>query len=104
MILAVDDSKECGWADIVARNADAALLVLFACNGNIDELYIDFDLGKGSMNGLYILRHAHEGECLPNRITIISHNPPGRESMEKFLLDNDYGYAKERLQTYERKT
>ena len=90
MILLIDDCKEGGWADIVARNADAGLLVLGACEGNIEELHIDFDLGK-SVNGLQMLIDAVANDIeLPNIIWVVSLNPPGRKAIENFLLDNGY--------------
>lgn len=90
MILLIDDCKEGGWADIVARNAFAGLQILLSLTTSITELHIDFDLGDKSENGLYILKHAFANELLPNIIWIVSLNPPGRKSMENFLLDNGY--------------
>ena len=90
MIVVIDDAKECGWADIVARNADAGLLVLGALQGNIEELYIDFDLGQ-SVNGLQMLIDAVKNEIeLPNKIIIISMNPSGIKAIKNFILDNGY--------------
>jgi len=92
MIVVIDDAKECRWADIIVRNADAGLLVLGALQGNIEELYIDYDLGfNSSMNGLQILQNAIANEIeLPNIICIVSLNPIGRKAIENFLLNNGY--------------
>ena len=90
MILLIDDAKEGGYADIVARNADAGLLVLGSCEGNISELRIDFDLGQG-MNGLQVLQDAVANEIeLPKVVWVVSLNPPGRKAIEAFLVDMGY--------------
>lgn len=91
MILLIDDVKEGGWADIVARNFQAACAILNSpCD--IDELHIDFDLGKksGAFNGKDVLEYGLEYNLLPDLIWIVSLNPPGRDAMANFLKDNDY--------------
>jgi len=92
MILLVDDVKEGTWADIVARNFQAGCMVLNSMKIAINELHIDFDLGdkSGLFNGLDVLKYAKTYNLLPNIIWIVSLNPPGREAIEKFLLNMGY--------------
>ena len=90
MFLAIDDTKKCEWADIVARNSFAGLQVLLSLTTPIDELYIDYDLGDNSKNGLYVLKHALENELLPNKIIIISMDLPGIKAIKEFLINNGY--------------
>jgi len=90
MKLLIDDIKEGCWADIVARNSFAGLQILLSLTTPIDELYIDYDLGDKSENGLYVLKHALENELLPNKIIIVSMSPPGIKTMKEFLIDNGY--------------
>lgn len=89
MILLIDDAKEGGWADYIACNAIAGKMLLNKLSGFITELHIDFDLGCGQ-NGLDVLKYGLENNYLPNRIWLVSLNPPGRETIGKFLLDNGY--------------
>lgn len=94
MILLIDDAKDGHGYDIVARNADAGKLLLFALNGNIEELYIDFDLGdisgRRENTGLGVIELALENDCLPDKVTIVSLNPVGRKTIRDLLLSNSY--------------
>lgn len=92
MILAIDDAKECGWADIVARTGEAGLMILGALQGNITELHIDFDLGnRSAFDGCEVLKEAVANEIeLPNIIWLISLSPPGIIMITNYLLDIGY--------------
>lgn len=88
MVLLIDDAKEGFGYDIVARNANAGLVVLK--NLYITELYIDFDLGLNSSNGNYVIKTALMCDYLPNKVTIVSLSPPGRKQIKATLLDNGF--------------
>ena len=90
MILLIDDIKEGGWADIVARNAVAGNLILTRLAEHITELHIDYDLGSHSITGLDVLKYALANSLLPNIIWIVSLNPVGQKAMANFLIDNSY--------------
>lgn len=90
MELAIDDVKECGYADIVARNARAGKLILRALVGIITKLYIDHDLGKGQPSGHDIIKWALGVGCLPDKVFVISWNPPGRKALIATLLANGF--------------
>lgn len=90
MYLLIDDAKTF-HADIIARTAEAGKAILEELSVNISCLGIDFDLGKESKeNGLDILKWALVNKCLPKKVQVVSLNPPGREAMVNFLLDNGY--------------
>lgn len=91
MNLLIDDAKEGLQFDLVARNADAGLMILSNLLSAITELYIDFDLGQNSrINGNEVIKIALEWNCLPDKVTIVSLNPPGREQIKATLLDNGF--------------
>lgn len=50
MILLIDDIRDDGYANIVARNFQAGCSILRVLGDCIDELYIDFDLGKNQVH------------------------------------------------------
>jgi len=89
MNLLIDDAKEGGWADIVARNGRAGKLVLEQLSGFISCLHIDHDLGKG-ISGYEVVEWALANGYLPNEVRIVSFNPGGRKAIKNILLDNDY--------------
>ena len=89
MHLLIDDVKEGGWADIIARNGRAGKLVLEQLSGFISCLHMDHDLG-GEISGLDIVRWALANGYLPDKVRVHSMNPPGREAIVNTLLDNDY--------------
>ena len=89
MNLLIDDVKEGCWADIVARNARAGKAILEELSGCISYLYIDHDLG-GETSGYDVVRWALARGYLPNKVQVVSLNPPGRKAIKNILLDNDY--------------
>jgi len=102
MILLIDDSRDGLGYDIVARNSEAGLLVLGACQGNIEELYIDFDLGYNSKNnGLFVITRALRLGILPDKVIIVSSLPQGRKMIQDCLIKN--GFEQTKNSYYERK-
>ena len=90
MILLIDDAREGGWADIVARNGEAGLLILGACEGNIEKLWLDFYLGNG-INGAQVITDAIANDIeLPKTIIIVTSLHQGREVLTATLLLNGY--------------
>jgi len=104
MILLIDDAKEGISYDIIARNGEAGLLVLGTCEGNIEELYIDFDLGLHStMNGAQVITDAIENDIeLPSKITVVSTLPKGIEILKTVLLLNGYELIKDSICRFRR--
>lgn len=90
MDLLIDDAKEGLGFDIVARNGKAGRSILKALASQITELYIDFDLGLLSSDGLNVIEWALENNCLPDIVIIVSLNPNGIEYIRKFLIRNNY--------------
>lgn len=102
MILLIDDSRDGLGYDIVARNSTAGLAVLKACQEDIDELHIDFDLGCMSKHdGLFVVRRALRLGILPDKVVIVSSLPHGRKMIQELLIAN--GFAQTKLSRYERK-
>jgi hypothetical protein len=90
MYLLIDDAKNY-YADIIARTDKAGMAVLKRLSGQITCLGIDFDLGRESKtNGCDVLKWALAHKCLPKKVQVVSLNPPGREAIVNFLLDNGY--------------
>lgn len=97
MILLIDDAKEGISYDMVARTGEAGLLILGALQGNIEELYIDFDLGLNSnLNGAQVITDAIENNIeLPSKITVVSTLPKGIEILKTVLLLIGYELIKD---------
>lgn len=89
MILLIDDAKDGGWADIIARNGEVGLVLLERLSGFITQLYIDHDLGLG-MNGHDVVKRALVKGYLPPSVQIVSFNPVGRDAIKHTLLDAGY--------------
>ena len=104
MILLIDDSKDGISYDIVARTGEAGLLVLGTCEGNIEELYIDFDLGlRSTMNGAQVIEDAIGNDIeLPAKITICSTLSKGIEILTAVLILNGYELIKDSICRFER--
>ena len=95
-ILAIDDVRECTYANVVARthNDGIAMLEKF---GPWDELYLDHDLGARErqydntgreLTGNDILVWLRNNlDKLPKKIILITGNPVGRKNMEATLSD-----------------
>lgn len=86
--LLIDDAKNF-HADIIARTAAAGKAILEELSVNIDCLGIDFDLG-GAISGYDIVKWALARGLLPDRVEVVSMNPPGRKAIISVLLDNGY--------------
>lgn len=90
MYLLIDDAKNY-YADIIARTDKAGKAILKRLSRQITCLGIDYDLGRESAeNGLDIVKWAFVNKCLPNKVQVVSLNPPGREAIVNFLVDNGY--------------
>jgi len=88
MYLLIDDAKTY-HVDIIARTAEAGKTILENSSGYIDCLGIDFDLG-GAISGYDIVKWALARGYLPDRVEVVSLNPPGRKAIINVLLDNGY--------------
>lgn len=89
MELLIDDTRNFN-VDIVARNGEAGLLVLGACAGNIEKLWLDFYLGNG-MNGAQVITSAIENDIeLPEIIYVVSSLLQGRKLLKEVLILNGY--------------
>ncbi len=86
----IDDNKNI-FCDLIARNSQAGRFLLENLKGQIEALFIDYDLGSESgLTGLEILEWELKENCLPNIIIICSDLPFGKECMGKFLKENGY--------------
>ena len=90
--VAIDDAKECPYADVLIRNGDLAEKVMRALIGSVSDLYIDHDLGDHVPNGFEILNKLLGEALCPEYVQVISMNPVGKQRMENLLAD--YGYIK----------
>lgn len=88
MYLLIDDTRYF-YADIIARTAEAGKAILEELSVNIDCLGIDYDLG-GEISGYDIVNWALARGLLPDRVEVVSMNPPGRKAIIDVLLDNGY--------------
>jgi hypothetical protein len=86
----IDDAKEGTGYSLVARTSAAALFLLDALQGRQFVLYIDFDLGDGSINGNEVIKRGLEKGLLPNKVNIVSWNPGGRRLIAGTLKDAGY--------------
>lgn len=93
MWLLIDDMRNLG-CDIIARNAEAAKAVLgtMACSLDgvcLDGVCLDHDLGTGE-TGYDVLVWALQRKVLPNKVELVTSNPPGRERMKQALIEAGY--------------
>ena len=86
----IDDAKEGLSYDLVARTSMSALFLLEALQGREFVLYIDFDLGDGSINGNQIIKQGLKKKWLPNKVCIVSWNPDGKKRIAGTLRDAGY--------------
>lgn len=86
----IDDAKEGTGYDLVARTSAAALFLLEALQGRQFVLYIDFDLGSGSINGNQVIKQGLEKKWIPNKVNIVSWNPGGKKLIAGTLKDAGY--------------
>jgi len=93
--VAVDDCRECSYADVLIRNGNLVVYImksLFDSDKEIHELFMDYDLGDESPNGKAILLTLLEQNICPKRVQLITMNPVGETNMENTL--KDFGYIK----------
>lgn len=89
----IDDNRNI-FCDFIARNSHAGRFLLENLKGQIEELFLDYDLGSESdLTGLGILEWALKEDCLPNIIIICSGLPFGRKHMQDFLSAHEIGRA-----------
>ena len=100
----IDDVKDGINYDLIARTSMAGLFLLEALQGRQFELYIDFDLGSGSINGNQIIKLGLKKKWLPNKITVVSWNPVGRKAIAATLRDAGYMTATASGSTFEKGT
>ncbi len=86
MKLLIDDMRNIE-ADVIARTAEAAKVVLSAYDW--DEVILDHDLGEGD-NGYDLLKSMMKAQIFPKRISLVSSNPVGRQNQKNVLVDNGY--------------
>lgn len=88
--LLIDDLKTLGVENI-ARTAKAGLKMLR--ENPVTHVYLDHDLGDvGAPTGYDVLTRALLEGILPEYVQLVTHNPVGRQNMER-ALENE-GYVK----------
>ena len=97
--LAIDDIRECGYCNIVARTYHDGIAALTQL-GPWDCLYLDHDLGAihqqyddngNELNGYKVVCFLEENpQYQPPFVTIISSNPTGRLNIERALMAMGY--------------
>lgn len=102
-ILAIDDVRELGYANVLARTYQDGINALKYL-GPWDELYLDHDLGAIEsqftdsgieLTGYHICEFLEANpEYRPKEVFIVSSNPSGRQRM-KVVLDKIYPNATE---------
>lgn len=87
----VDDQRDNHRADIICRNARAALAVIRDIPDPIKVLYMDHDLGDGP-SGYDVLKEALDWpkKYQPREVALITMNPVGKERMVALLVENGY--------------
>jgi len=97
--LLIDDIRNeemCGVTDIkfdiTARTSYHGVAALE--HNPVTHLWLDNDLGYGSIDGWEILNWARDNDCLPDHITLVTANPVSKRRMED-TLRNDVGYYRE---------
>jgi len=77
--LLVDDQKDLN-TDVICRNIDSAMSILWFAQGFITELYIDHNMGE-RLSGYDLIVWAIERELIPDFVQIVTENPVGRKSI-----------------------
>tara|TARA_Y100000310_G_C19980909_1_gene489724 strand:- start:165 stop:467 length:303 start_codon:yes stop_codon:yes gene_type:complete len=90
--LMIDDVKTYDGMDIIARNYDSGMAILYYIE--ITHLYLDYDLGEEGGEGEKILNKMFDTIQAPKHIQLITFNPVGRTRMENILKDNGYYFEK----------
>jgi len=88
MWLLIDDTRDLGCS-VIARNAEAAKIILEGCGRSFEGTCIDHDLGDGE-SGYDVLKWGLHAGNLPNHVQIVSQNPIGVQNMGAVL--KEYGY------------
>jgi hypothetical protein len=81
----LDDIRRCPAGFVAARSAEECLLLLSSEEVNI--LSLDFELGIGEPNGLYVVHGMIAGEHYPKEVFVHSSSMLGRAQMVKALRD-----------------
>ncbi|THF74582.1 cyclic-phosphate processing receiver domain-containing protein [Cohnella fermenti] len=81
----LDDLRRCPEGFVVARTAAECLLLLQSEDVNI--LSLDFELGIGEPNGLYVVHGLIAGARYPKQVFVHSSSMYGRAQMVKALRD-----------------
>ena len=89
MWLLIDDCRDLG-CEVIARNAKAACKILKHCWQMFNCVCFDHDLGAGG-SGYEVLVYAITEDLLPNRVQLVTSNPPGRAQMTTAL--NNAGFT-----------
>lgn len=76
----LDDERNLG-CDVIARTPEGAKLILSACGKYFEGAVFDHDLGC-TETGYDVLCWAIENDCLPNKVEIVTANPPGYQRMQ----------------------
>lgn len=85
----IDDTRNLN-ADIIVRNGEAGLMVLQAFRSKVEVVYLDHDLGLGSISGYEVLCRALFLDVLPNKVQLVTSNPVGRVNMYAALKQAGY--------------
>jgi len=99
--LLVDDVRDFGVTDLIARTYKGAVLALTALS--VDVMYLDHDLGQGQKTGYDLLNFIFDPKIRikPKQIILVTMNPVGRENMIRAMLNNGYEHIGQQI--YERK-
>jgi len=81
--LYVDDVRQSPSRWVLAKTFDDAIRSLKT--GNVNHLSLDHDLGLGK-TGMDIVKFMMNNKIYPNKITIHSKNPVGKQNMLVYLL------------------
>jgi len=79
MYLIIDDERTLG-CELIARTPQVGQWVLESLHDRIECLCIDFDLGE-LRTGLDVVRWAIKHKHLPNKVQVVSMNPPGKKAI-----------------------
>lgn len=74
--------------DHISRNGKDGLQALL--DFPVTHLYMDHDLGDDSSSGYEVIILALLHDVVPNKVLIVSNNPPGRDNIARALESNGY--------------
>ncbi|RUS46829.1 cyclic-phosphate processing receiver domain-containing protein [Cohnella sp. AR92] len=81
----LDDMRRCPAGFVLARNAEECLLLMSTEDVNI--LSLDFELGIGEPNGLFVVHGIIAGAFYPREVFVHSSSMMGRAQMTKALRE-----------------